>query len=194
MNVSEAKSDLGVLDNIIRTADRTLHMSPLVLIAWGLVGTLINGLHQARAVGLTVPPDQLVALPVIAVALAATLWSGKSTQSERRTLMDAHAGVVFLVVAVVLLLVNVTAQGTIVPHQAMGLFWSAGFGMAALIVGLQSSRPLLFGGIAVIASCVVASLVPEWFGGLLALGWLAGFVVPGVVLAWSRSDGRTPAV
>jgi hypothetical protein len=76
----------------------------------------------------------------------------------------------------------------------MGLFWGAGLSMAMLIVGLQASRPLLGGGIALLAASVAACLVPGWFEGLSALGWVVGLVLPGVILALDKSDGRAAAV
>ena len=48
---------------------------------------------------------------------------------------------------------------------------------------------LLAGGIALLAASALAALVPSWFSGTLALGWLAGMVVPGIVLWSRRTDG-----
>ena len=76
-----------------------------------------------------------------------------------------------------------------IPVGAMSLVWATGFSIALLIVGLQSSRLLLAGGIAMLAACVIAPFVQTWFDGMLTAGWFAGFVVPGIVL-WRRSgDG-----
>ena len=189
MDKSTARDDLAVVDRILRTADRTLHIPPLILITWGMVAVIINGVHQARDSGLTVPPDQFFHVPLILAAIGLTVWAGSRPAAQRETLVDSHAGVTFGVTFAVLLILNVTAQNTVITVGAMSLVWATGFSIALLIVGLQSSRLLLAGGIAMLAACVIAPFVQTWFDGMLTAGWFAGFVVPGIVL-WRRSgDG-----
>ena len=89
----------------------------------------------------------------------------------------------------VLLFANLTAQHVSIPYQAMALFWSFGLAMAMLIVGIEASRPLLLGGLALVAASAIAGWVPGWFHGVLAAGWTAGLIAPGLVLAWRRRDG-----
>ncbi len=194
MDASHAREHLRMVDGILRRADRTLHLPPVTTIAWGLFGTTVNALHQASASGLAVPPDGMLHLPMMFLAIAVSVWEAKRLSADRETLIDQYAGVVFCVVFLVLLLVNVTAQHTVVPVKAMALFWSAGFSMALLIVGIQSSRLLLAGGAALLMASITASLVPGWFYGILALGWALGFVGPGIVLALERSNGRTVSI
>ncbi len=193
MNVIAARDHLASVDRILRTADRTLHLPPITLVTWGVFGMIVHGLHQARASGLTVPSDGLVHLPLILVAIGLTVWAGRQFE-ERQTLVDSHAGITFGVVIAVLLIVNFTAQHTVVPLRAMALFWSAGFSIALLVVGIQASRPLLCGGVALVTALAIASFVPAWFDGILALGWAAGFVAPGLMLLRGTSHGRTAAV
>lgn len=194
MNTAEARDHLRWVDGIVRVADRHLHMPPATLIAWGLFGTIVNAVQQARVSGLAILEDQVWQLPLMLLAVAVTIWGAWRVPTERCTLVDSYAGTVFLVVFGVLLIVNLTAQNTVVPPRAMGLFWSAGISMAMLIVGLQASRPLLGGGVALLAAGVAACFVPAWFDGLSALGWALGLIVPGVVLALDKTDGRTAAL
>ena len=194
MDASEARDHLQLVDGILRRADRTLHMPPVTTIVWGLFGTIVSALHQARASGLSVPPDQVLHLPMMLLAIAVSIWEARRRSADRETLIDQYAGVVFGVVFIVLFLLNVTAQHTVVPTKAMALFWSVGFTMALLIVGIQSSRVLLAGGTALLMASIAAPLIPDWFHGLLALGWAVGFVGPGVVLALGRHHGRTVSV
>jgi hypothetical protein len=194
MDTAQARDHLRWVDSIVRVADRHLHMPPAALIAWGLFGTIVNAVQQARVSGLAVPEDRVLHLPLMLLALGVTIWGASRVPTGRRTLVDSYAGTVFTVVFGVLLIVNVTAQHTVVPPRAMGLFWGAGLSMAMLIVGLQASRPLLGGGLALLAASVAACLVPDWFEGLSALGWVVGLVVPGVILALDESDGRAAAV
>jgi hypothetical protein len=194
MDAIEARDHLQWIDGILRTADRSLHLPPATLIAWGLFGAIVNALHQARASGFTVPPDGHLHLPMMIAAMVVSVWAASRSQVGRKTLADAHAGTVFSVVFAVLLTVNLAAQDTVVPLKAMALFWCAGFSIALLVIGIQASRPLWVGGVIMIAAVVVASLIPDWFDGILALGWAFGFVGPGIALALEESDGRAAAV
>jgi hypothetical protein len=53
---------------------------------------------------------------------------------------------------------------------------------------------LLGGGLAMLVAVGAASLVPGWLPGILAVAWLVGFVIPGIVLALGAPHGRTAAV
>jgi hypothetical protein len=194
MDESEARDHLKWIDSILRTADRTLHLPPATLIAWGLFGAIVNALHQAAASGIAVPRDGAVQLPMMVSAAVVSVWAASRQPLGRKTLVDGHAGTVLGVVFAVLMAVNLAAQGTIVPIRAMSLFWCVGFSIALLVIGIQASRPLWVGGLVMVSAAIVASLVPVWFDGILALGWTLGFVGSGIALALERSDGRAAAV
>lgn len=185
MDKSTARDDLAVVDRILQTADRTLHIPPLILITWGIYGVIVNGVHQARASGMTVPPDQLFHMPLMLVGMAITWWACRQDDARRETLVDRVAATTFGVTFAVLFILNSTAQQTVVPGVGMSLMWEAGFSIALLIVGLHSSRLLLGSGIAMLSACAIAPLTAAWFDGVLTVGWFAGFVVPGIVL-WRR--------
>jgi len=142
---------------------------------------------------MSVPRDAVLQLPMMVVAIVVSIWAASRRTVERKTLVDSNAGVVFWVVFGVLMLVNVTAQNTI-PFRAMALFWCIGFGIALLVVGIQSSRPLWIGGAMMVAASAAASHIPGWFDGMLALAWALGFVGPGLVLALEGTNGRTAAI
>lgn len=193
MNASQARDHLESVATIVQTADRSLNVQPWILVIWGLFGSTVNALQQTRVSGAAVPADAVVQLPLLLAAIAATvLLSWRA--AGRETLVDRHAGIVFSVVFGVLLVANLTAQHRVVPYEGMALFWSFGIAMALLIVGLEASRPLALGGVALVAASVAACLVPAWFSGLLAAGWFAGLVAPGIALAWRRAHGRTAAL
>lgn len=194
MDASEARDHLQWVDGILRTADQSLHLPPATLITWGIVAATFNAVHQAAAMGVVVPRDGTFQLPMIVAAIVISLWAAIRTPSQRQTLVDKNAGIVFGVVFIVLVLVNLTTQDRVVPVPAMALFWCIAYSIALLVVGLQSSRPLWVGGLILLLASVTASFVPGWFDGMLALGWVLGFVGPGIVLAWERRNGRTSAV
>ena len=185
MNKSTAHDDLAVVDRILRTADRSLSIPPLILVTWGLCAAIINGVHQGRALGFPVPSDASFHIILMLLAIGVTVWASKRHDAGRETLVDSQAGITFGVALAVALILNLTAQHTVIPANAMALFWSGSISIALLVVGIQASRPLMAGGIALLAASALAGFVPAWFSGTLALGWLAGLVVPGIVL-WSR--------
>lgn len=194
MDASEARDHLQWIDGILRVADRSLHLPPATLIAWGLFGATISALHQAAVSGISVPRDSVWQVPLMVVAMGVSVWAAGRNSAGRRTFVDSNAGIVFWVVFGVLMVVNLTLQNVVIPFKAMSLFWCVGFSIALLIIGIQSSRPLWIGGIAMLLAGITASYFPNWFDGILALGWAAGFVVPGIVLAWERSHGRTASI
>lgn len=185
MNKSTAHDDLAVVDRILHVTDRTLHIPPLILVTWGLCAAIINGVHQGRALGFPVPSDASFHVVLMLVAIGITVWTASRHDAERETRVDSQAGITFGVALAVALLLNLTAQHTVIPARAMSLFWSGSISIALLVVGIQASRPLMAGGMALVAASAVAGFVPAWFSGTLAVGWLAGLVVPGIVL-WSR--------
>lgn len=193
MDSSQARNDLESVATIVRTADRSLNVQPWIFVIWGLFGATVNALQQARSSGIAVPADPIIQLPLLLAAITATVVVSLRS-AGKETLIDRHAGVVFSVVFGVLLIANFSAQHRVVPYEGMALFWSFGLAMAVLIVGVEASRPLLLGGVALTAASVAACLVPGWFSGLLAAGWLAGLVAPGLALAWRRSDGRAASL
>ena len=185
MDKATARNDLALVDRILQAADRTLNIPPLILLTWGLFAAIVNGVQQARAAGLPVPADGSFHLPLMLLAIGISCWAGRRQDTGRETQVDSLAGITFGTAFGVLLLLNLTAQHRVIPGDAMALFWAGGMSIALLVVGLQASRPLLVGGIVVLAASALAGFVPAWFHGTLALGWIAGLVVPALVL-WHR--------
>lgn len=196
MEASEARDHLRMLDGIVRTTDRTLHVPPSILMTIGIVTTVVTGLIQLREMGIPIPPDQYVQPPAM-LAMLATIgvvaWRGR--RAGRATLVDGYAGAAFLAAFVVAMALNVTAQDRVISPAGMALVWAGTFSMALLINGaIGRSSPLLGGGLAMLLATAAASLVPGWLPGLLSLGWFAGFFVPGLVLALRAPDGRAAAL
>src|SRR5512138_3658925 len=97
MEASEARDHLRMLDGIVRTTDRTLHVPPWLLMTIGLVTTTLTALIQLRQLGVAIPPDQYVQPPLLLGTLAligAVAWRGR--RAGRPTLVDGYAGAVFL--------------------------------------------------------------------------------------------------
>lgn len=188
MDTSQARDHLDSVATIVRSADRSLHVPPWVFIIWGLFGTTINALQQARASGMELPPDSSLQLPLLLAAIVLTVGLSLRAEAGRETLVDRQTGILFSVVFAVMLLASFTLQHRIVPYEAMGIFWGLGFAIALIVAGLEASRPLLADGVLLLAACIATAWLPGFLNGLLALGWFAGMVLPGIVLARTRDN------
>jgi hypothetical protein len=181
-----------MVESIVRSTDRTVRVPPAILIGIGAISATVTGLIQARQMGLDVPPDAYVQ-PSAWILMIATIgivaWRGRG--ASRETLLDRYTGAAFLAAFAMALTLTVTAQHRVVSPEGIGLVWAGSFGMALLITGAMGSRVLLVGGFAMLVAVGGASFVADWLPGVLAVAWLVGFVIPGVVLARGLADGRS---
>jgi hypothetical protein len=109
--------------------------------------------------------------------------------------LDRQAWIVFTAITVVLgtLTVVSAVRHTIAP-EPMAIFWIAGLATGLLIVGLQASRLMTAGGVALLASVIAAVTYPRFVYLCLAGGLLAGIVIPGLIFAFpSRRSGADSA-
>ena len=195
MDAADARDHLRMVDGIIRTTDRTVYMPPAVLLTVGVIATTVLALMQARLRGATLPADPYLQIPaalVMFTTIGVVAWRGRN--APRTVLLDNYVGGAFLVAFVVAMTLNVTAQHRIIPAEGMGLVWAAVFGGALLFSGLLGSVPMLGGGVAMLVVTGIAAYNREWLVGILAVGWFAGFVVPGMILAVGATRGRTAAI
>ena len=189
MDTSQARDHLDSVATIVRNADRRLHAPAWVFVIWGLFGATVNTLQQARTSGIDLPGDSVLQIPLLLVAIAITVGLSLRAERRRETMVDRQIGILFSVVFAVMLLASLTLQHSVVPYEAMAVFWGLGFAIALIVTGLETSRPLLAGGLVLLAACIATAWLPDFFSGLLALGWFAGMVLPGIVLARKRDDG-----
>lgn len=195
MDASQARDHLRYVDRITAATDRTLRVPPAILIGIGLICSAMTGMQQARLLGLAVPPDQYVHLPMIGVILGIAVISRlRSRDQGRETLVAGYAATAFLMAFVVAMTLNMTAQHRTISAEGMAVVWSASFAMALLMAGAMGSRMLFASGAAMLTATATASLVPGWLPGVLAVGWLLGFFVPGLVIALRAPHGRTAVI
>jgi hypothetical protein len=195
MDAAGARDHLQMVDGIMRTTDRTVHMPPAILLSIGFITTTVLALMQARLSGIDLPADPYLQMPAALVMfgiIGLVAWRGR--HAPRALLVDSYVGGAFLVAFIVAMTLNVTAQHRVIPADGVGLIWAAVFAGALLFSGLLGSRPMLAGGAAMLIATGVAAYNPDRLVGILALGWFLGFVVPGLVLALRAPDGRTAAV
>jgi uncharacterized membrane protein len=195
MQSSEAREQLEAVDRIVAATDRTVRLPPLLLIAVGIVCAIINGVRQARGLGMEVPADQYLQLPLIAlIVLIGFFESHRAQWARRESLIAGYAGAALFCAFIVTMTLSLTAQHRLISDTGMSVVWSACFSMALLFAGMMGSRLLLAAGAAMLACTALAAYADSWLPGTLAIGWLIGFLVPGLVLARGASDGRSPAL
>ena len=195
MESSEARDHLSTVDRIVAATDREVRLPPLLLIVVGVVCAIINGVRQARGDGIDVPADQYIQLPLIAlIVLVGLVESRRAQRARRESLIAGYAGAALFCAFIVTMTLNITAQHRLISDSGMSLVWSATFSMALLFAGMMGSRLLLASGAAMLACTALATYFDTWLSGTLAIGWLLGFLVPGLVLARGASHGRSPAL
>jgi hypothetical protein len=188
MNPLEAGEHLRMVDGIIRSADRTVRVPPLILIGVGIVCAAVTGTIQAQVLGWSVPAAkylQPVGWAIMFAVIAVALWRARG--SRRETLLDAYTGRAFLVATMFQLVLNLTAQHRVIPAAGMGLVWAGSYSMALMIVGAMGSRILLGGGAAMLVAVGAAGFMGRWLPATLAIAWIVGFVIPGLVLATKKN-------
>ena len=101
--------------------------------------------------------------------------------------LDSQSWIVFTTITVALgLLTIVSALRHVVSTEAMAIFWNIGLSVGLIVVGLQASRVMTAGGAVLLASGLLASFWPDLLHLCLALGMLAGMVIPGIILTFQR--------
>jgi len=195
MESTDARDHLRLVDRIVATTDREVRFPPALLIVIGIAAGLIDALKQARLLGMSVPDDRYVHLPLIGLIIVVgflSAWRGRN--AGRESLMQGYAGGALFIAFIVTMTLNLTAQDRVITDSGMALLWSTSFILALMFAGIMGSRLLLVCGVAMLACTAAASLVGGWMYGMLALGWVLGFLLPGVVLAFGARHGRSAAV
>jgi hypothetical protein len=106
-------------------------------------------------------------------------------QAGRFSALDRQSWLVFTVVTACTGVLTVVSQlRSTIPVQVIAMFWNTALGMAMLIVGIQASRWLTAGGVALVGSAVLANFMPRYLYSCLAAGVLLGMVMPGAALAY----------
>ena len=95
----------------------------------------------------------------------------------------SQSWIVFTVLTTMLGILSLASEvRSVLSPESMGIFWNAGLAMGLTIVGVQASRILTAGGVALFASAVMANFYPGKVYLLLAAGMVSGMIVPGLIL------------
>lgn len=177
-----------MVHRILYPSEGVFHAHGMLLFTVGLLGVVL--LTERQFVAWRWTPVPHVWLDIGAVAA----WLGWAMQEGHRmrrrgelSAVDMHAWVVFTTITVGIgLLTLASALRRTVEAEALAMFWSTGLAVGMVIVGLQASRLMTGGGVALFASALVANWFPDTVYLCLAAGMVAGMVLPGLVLVLQR--------
>jgi hypothetical protein len=184
------------LERIVRRflypADVVFHTQGMMLFTAGLLGVGLLTERQQILSGAKAKPDALVGSTAFVLWLMWSLWEGRQMmRAGRFSALDRQSWIVFSVITTVVGVLTVVSElRPVVPTESIAIFWNAALAMGLLIVGMQASRWLTAGGVALFVSAVAASFFPGQLYTCLAGGVLTGMVIPGLALAYRGSRFR----
>ena len=175
----EAQAQLGIVDSVLERAGRSQRPTPLTYVSWGLASASFNVVYIPAFEPVQVPLYHLSEVLTV-VAYVLTVFEFVRTRRSRATTRDRQALAVFAGITTVLWLLKYIwfAHG-LVSGVAFAFMWSLGFAISLIVYGIGPLRPLLVGGLIIVASVFVASLVPSQLALALALGNVLGLAGPG---------------
>lgn len=176
MNPSEAREHLDLVDRILTETDRSLCVIGDVFVAWGLVAAAIDVVFQLAVTGRA--HGWWEWLPLVLIPAAILYTAVRSVQaknaSERMTVAGRdYLNVVWVVFG--LMAVAQTAAFHLFPGWSGAALWTLAGAIITFYIALRGDRAALLGGIALIASMIVAGFVPAYCGWILAAGMLLGY-------------------
>ncbi|HYP07485.1 MAG TPA: serine/threonine-protein kinase [Bryobacteraceae bacterium] len=182
-----------VVRRVLYPGDAVFHTQGMMLFTAGLLGMGLLIERQQILSGARSEPNAVVGSMAFVVWLLWSLWEGRQMmRAGRFSALDRQSWTVFTAITVVVGVLTIVSQlrrETLTP-EVIAIFWNAALAMGMLIVGLQASRLLTAGGLALFVSSAAASFYPRDLYTCLAAGVLAGMVVPGLALAYHGARGR----
>lgn len=183
----EAAAQLGLVQTILERAGRSQRPTPLTYVSWGIASAAFNLVYvpafRAHQVALYEASEVLT---VIAYVL--TVVEFLRTRRNRATVMDRQALAVFAGVTTVLWTLKwIWFTNGLVGGLAFAFMWSLGFAFALVVHGIGPLRPLLVGGLVMVAGVFVASVFPAHIALVLALANFAGLAGPGIYFLFRRA-------
>jgi serine/threonine protein kinase len=174
-----------ILRRLLYPATGVFHTQGTMLFTAGLLGVCFLMERHEILSGRQHAVNSVLDLSAVAVWVCWAVWEGRRmTRVGRFSALDRQSWIVFTALTVVLGVLSLVSELRIViTPEAMAIFWNAGLAIGLLIVGMQASRVLTAGGVALFLSAVVASFYPQLEYLCLAGGMLLGMVVPGLALA-----------
>ncbi len=188
---SEAREHLAMVDRIVERTSSRLNVGAEYFVVWGIASATMSLSWQLIS-DHRVPFNAIwIAWGAALLAVAFSIWRGRSAREERLTFLDREfltvlkvaMGVTFFVFAIELFGANLF--GSI----GLGAIWSFAASIVLFYIALHGNRRARGGGILILLSLVVANIRPDYAGYALSAGMLVGYAGFGVVemLAASRA-------
>jgi serine/threonine protein kinase len=181
-----------IFRRLLYPSDVVFHTQGMMLLTAGLLAAALLIERQAILSGAKTSPNRVAGILGFIAWLLWSLWEGRRMiQAGRFSALDRQSWIVFSVITSCTGALTVVSQlRSTIPVQVMAMFWIVALGMAMLIVGIQASRWLTAGGVALVASAVLANLMPRHMYSCLGAGVLLGMVTPGAALAYQGARWR----
>jgi hypothetical protein len=173
-----------IVRRLLYPSTGVFHTQGLMLLSAGLMGVGFLLERQEVLSGRKSEVNAVADLIIVAVWFGWALWQGRRmTRIGKFSALDRQSWIVFVAITVVLGVLSLVSElRLVITPEAMAIFWNAGLAIGLLIVGVQTSRVLTGGGIALFVSAILANFFPEVEYLCLAVGLLLGLVIPGLVL------------
>jgi hypothetical protein len=175
-----------IFRRLLYPSDVVFHTQGMMLLTAGLLAAALLLERQAILSGAKTSPNRVAGSLGFVAWLLWSLWEGRRMiQAGRFSALDRQSWIVFSVITSCTGVLTVASQlRSTIPVQVMAMIWIVALGMAMLIVGIQASRWLTAGGVALVGSAVLANFMPRHMYSCLGAGVLLGMVTPGAALAY----------
>lgn len=191
MDAREAREHLEMVDEILKRGDRSdwsCRELGITLIGFGCGAAVLNLAYQ---LGSQTSPDERLVLAGIVLLVASLIYMGVwmtmgIRNAERISLAAVRNGRVMGAVWGSVFVASI-CQPHIFDQWSASAIWSLGGAISLLVSGFFGDRRALAGGLILLASMLVANFVPSITGYALAGGFLAGYVLIGVLYAFGAA-------
>lgn len=179
-----------IVRRLLYPSTGVFHTQGMMLFTAGLLGVGFLLERQEILSGRKRQVNAVLDLSAVTVWFCWAMWEGRRmARVGKVSALDRQSWIVFTAITVVLGVLSLVSELRLVlTPEAMAIFWNAGLAIGLLIVGMQASRILTAGGVALFVSAVVAGFYPQIEYLCLACGLLFGMVIPGLVLILRPGD------
>ncbi len=191
MDAREARENLEMVDRILAQAEPVKHFRPYARLLV-IIGVAAAVLECGIQLSMSGRGNAVVyaGIALMAAGYVYLIWTQAVLRRASARISNAEArqsrsiGAVWLAV-----FIAAFAQPHIFANWGASAIWNLGACIQMLMFGFSGDRRSLAGGIALGASIVGANYAINWAGYILAAGFLAGYVVPGILKLIDTREG-----
>ena len=183
-----------IVHHILYPANVVFHTHGMIMWTAGLMAAFfLFERHQIR-IGAQARPHTALDATILVGWIVWSSWERQRMERAGRfSALDRLSWTMFTVIAIVLGAITVvSAWRRFLPAEVVAVFWNAGLSVGLLVVGLQASRLMMLGGVALLVSAVLAMVDAGSLYVWLAGGMLTGMVIPGLIFTMQGLSGRRP--